>query len=164
MPGERIYRRNAHRLLLPILYMAPVAFFGIFALDLGPGSSPAPGERIVYGALCLPWLALAVRTLRIGVVVGEEGVTVRNVLRTRRVRWEDIDCFELGKWGGFPIGAARLHDGRAVRAAALNPPAYLGPEPEPGISRLIGELNAELDRARAAGLAGPAPESETGPP
>jgi len=141
-----------------------VAFFGVFALDLGPGSSPTSEARVVYAALCLPWLALAVRMLRIGVVLGEEGVAIRNVLRTRRLRWDEIERFEMGHWGGFPTGVARLRAGSWVRASALNPPAELQPWQNPLILRLLDGLNAELERARAAGLAGPPREPESALP
>lgn len=140
-----------------MLYLVPVAFFGAFALNLGPdGASIPTGQRLVYAALCLLWIVLAFRTLRIGVLPSRDGLVIRNVIRTRRVPWADIERFELGQWGGFPCGAARLVDGRSVTSFALNPPFELQAGQHPVVPRLLDELNQDLAAARAAGLASPA--------
>ena len=153
---RRIYRRHGHRIGLALIYLVPVVYFGIFALDNGPGADPVPtSQRLLYAALCLPWLALAARTLRVGVLLTADGVVVRNVMRTRRLPWAEIERFELGEWGGFPCGAVRLRNGDSVTAFALNPPFELTPGEHPVVPRLLKELNEDLGRARAAGLAGP---------
>lgn len=151
---RRIYRRQGHRIGLALLYLVPISFFGAFALNLGPGDEPIPtADRLVYAALCLPWIVLALRTLRIGVLPSREGVLIRNVMRTRRAAWADIERFELGAWGGFPCGAARLVDGRSLTIFALNPPFEFQTGQDPVVPRLLGELNEDLAAARAAGLA-----------
>src|SRR3954471_16457601 len=60
-----------------------------------------------FAAAALLLLALAWRTFRIGIAVGADGVVVRNVLRDRRLAWEEVERFELGDWWGFPIGGGR---------------------------------------------------------
>ncbi len=142
--------------MIPLIYLAPIVFFGIFALDLGPDAEPIPtNHRLVYAALCLPWIVLALRTLRIGVLPGRDGLVIRNVMRTRRVPWADVERFELGDWGGFPCGVARLADGGKVVISALNPPFEFQKGQHPVVPRLLAELNEDLAAARGTGVIAP---------
>ena len=153
----RVRRRETVRLGIAGLWLVPAVFFGYFALDLGSGAEPIPtGQRIVYGALAAVFLTLAVRTLRIGVVTGPDGVLVRGILRSWRLGWDEIERFEWGRWrgwGDYPCGVVRRRDGSAVTVFALNPPFELTKGQDRRIPDLLGELNEELGQAR--GIAAP---------
>jgi hypothetical protein len=150
---RRAFRRHTIRILIPLLEWVPVYWLGPFALAIGPGAPPTTNERIAYAAIALPFLLLGLRTMFIGVFTGPEGVKVRNVIRrTRRIPWRDVDAFVMGDRRGFPCGAVRLRDGTEITAFALNPPLELG-TPDRRTPWLLSELNGELARARAAGLA-----------
>lgn len=64
------------------------------------------------------YLGMGWRLLRMGVQVEPEGVIIRNAIGTRRLLWNEVDRFELGRFGLLKKGtqaAARLRDGRVVR-------------------------------------------------
>jgi Bacterial PH domain len=147
---RRTFRRQSVRIVIAYLWAVPAVFFGLFALALGPDAPPTTTERIVYAAIALPFAVLCVRTLRVGVVTGPDGVIVRNILRTHRIPWADVAGFEMSDWGGFPIGAVRRRDGSEQRAIALNPPLDLGEGGDRRTQRLLAELDGELTRARGA--------------
>jgi len=151
-PARRVYRRDAHRYVLSLLYLAGGALFLIPAVVVHPA----------WALGCVPFVVLAYLTFRIGIFPSADGVTVRNVLRSRRLAWEEIQRFDLGDWGGFSIGGAYLADGRFVRAFALNPPFEFKPGVSTTVPRLLEELNVELERARAATSTG-RPQQGSGP-
>jgi Bacterial PH domain len=113
---------------------------------------------------CVPWLVLAYRTFRIGVYTSSDGVLVRNVLRSRRVPWGEIERFDWGTWSGFPIGGVYLRDGRFVRAFALNPPFDTEHGADKTVRRALAALNDELARARTAGSSSREPSSDAAAP
>jgi hypothetical protein len=89
--------------------------------DLGP--RPA---GVLLGALAVLWLAGSWRILRMGVYVSGYGVRVRGVVRSRTLRWTDIESFALHhvvhRFGGFELtsGATVLIErqgGRTVRTS-----------------------------------------------
>jgi Bacterial PH domain len=146
------YRRHTVRFGIGLLWLTPVAVLTPFVLDLSPDGVPVPPEnRLIYLAICLPFLALSVRTMRIGVFTDENGVTVRGVLRSRRLRWDEIAAFEWGAWGGWPCGTVRRADGSRIVVFALNPP--LGDDDR--IDALLAELNAELAARPGSRSSGP---------
>lgn len=159
--ARRTMRRPTVALGLAGLLLLPVVFFGYFALDLGGEEIPA-GQRAVYGVLAALPLLAAVRAVRIGVVTGPDGVTVRGVLRSWRVRWDEIERFEWGRWRGFgdyPVGVVRRRDGSGITVLALNPPFEFVPGQDRRVPRLLEELNEMLGRARGI----PAPDSGAPP-
>ena len=102
------YARPTVRFGIGLLWLTPVAVLGPFALDLSPDGVPVPVEhRLLYLAICAPFLALSLRTMRIGLFTEPDGVTVRGVLRTRQIPWDQIAGFEWGKWGGFDLPMVR---------------------------------------------------------
>lgn len=162
---RRLFRRHTTRLVISLLYSVGFIYFAIFALAIGPGAPPTSRERLVYALLSLPFLALMVRTFRIAVITEPAGVRVRGVMRTRRIPWGDVDAFVMGDWGGFDCGAVRRRDGSEAIAFALNPPLQFGNERVPRMEYLLSELNGELERARALGLASaPASGRPAAPP
>jgi hypothetical protein len=113
--------------------------------------------QAVYGAIALVWWVLAVRAWRIGVFTGPDGVTVRGIVRTWRLRWADVLAFEEGTWrgpGGFPATVVRRIDHSQITVLALNATYDPAPEELDGLARTRREMNGELEKARAAGLAG----------
>jgi Bacterial PH domain len=158
MPERRVFARRLIRYGIGPLWLLPAAFFGYFALD---GGTPG-GQRAIYAALAVAFLVLAVRTMRVGVITGPNGVTVRGVLSTRRLRWDEIERFEWGRWRGFgdyPVGVVRRRDGSAVTVLALNPPFEFVKGTDRRVPRLLEELNELLGRARGI----PAPDSGAPP-
>jgi Bacterial PH domain len=155
---RRTVRRHSVALGLAGLLLVPAVFFGYFALD---ASIPA-GQRAVYAVLAAVPLVLAVRAARIGVYTGPEGVTVRGILRSWRLRWDEIERFEWGRWRGFgdyPVGVVRGRDGSRVTVLALNPPFEFVKGTDRRVPRLLEELNELLGRARGV----PAPDSGAPP-
>jgi hypothetical protein len=146
----RVHRRQTVRLGLGALWLLPAALLAYFALDLGGEGIPA-GQRAVYGSLAAAFLVLAVRTLRIGVATGPCGVTVRGVLRTWTVPWEEVERFAWGAWrgpGGWSCGVVRRRDGSSITVFALNPPFELRPGEDRTVPDLLEALNARLAAAR----------------
>lgn len=129
------YRRHSVRFGIGLLWLTPVAVLTPFILE-----TPA------YAAICAPLVALSIRTMRIGVFTSDAGVVVRGVLRTWRLRWDEIAAFEWGKWGGWPCGIVRRVDGSRIVVFALNPP--LGPDDR--VDRLLDGLSAELAARRGS--------------
>lgn len=147
MPERRVFGRRLIRYGIGPLWLLPAAFFGYFALD---GSTPA-GQRAIYAALAVVFLVLAVRTMRVGVLTGPDGVTVRGVLSTRRLRWDEIERFELGRWrgwGDYPCGVVRRADGSQLTVFALNPPFELAAGESREVPDALEALNAQLAVAR----------------
>ncbi|UMB68059.1 PH domain-containing protein [Mycobacterium paraterrae] len=105
---------NAEHAPPVVLKISPMAHFavGFFALGLlvpvltWPATAPL---------LIIPVL-LSALIVRLQTQADETGVTVRTLLGSRSVRWEDIDGlrFSRGAWG-----RAQLKDGHQVRLPAV---------------------------------------------
>jgi hypothetical protein len=155
----RVFRREWVRFGIAAIWLVPAAFFTYFAVD----PSVPGGQRVVYAAIALVSAALAARTARIGVVTAPDGVTVRGVVRSWRLRWEEIERFEWGRWrgwGSFPCGVVRRADGSQVTVFALNPPWEIPPGRSRAVPNALAELNEQLATARGW----PEPPSSGAPP
>jgi hypothetical protein len=152
-PERRVFRRNVHRVALPLVYLVPIFIFGLFAVTATP---------ILWIGVA-PCLWLAYRTLRIGVFTSPQGVLVRNVMRSRRLAWPEIDRFDWGDWGGFPTGGAFLEDNSFVWAFALNPPFETVRGQNSAVPNALEGLNRELERARGAAVTSTAGSSTVHP-
>jgi hypothetical protein len=141
--GRRVVRRSVIAYLMPLLpavVVIPLAFVAI-------APDTATGARIALGAAVAIYAIWSVRHVMIGVWLEPDGVLIRNVMSSRRLRWSEIERFEMGWWrrlrGGlssYECGIARLMDGGQVTIYALNPPwGDHGPVP-----KLLAELNARL--------------------
>lgn len=117
------------------------------ALVAAPGATV--GLRAGFAAAGLVFAILVVRNLGLGVDVGPQGVTVRNVMRTRQLTWSEIARFDIVPWRGyqmFPRPVAVLNGGGQLTLSALNPPLN-------DLQRTVdwvAQLNAELARSRGA--------------
>jgi hypothetical protein len=70
----------------------------------------------VFGgvALIAGWILLW-RAVRAGVVANASGVTIRNIWRSRFLRWSEIARFSVASYGGRTAGCVQLRDGTSVR-------------------------------------------------
>ncbi|WP_169787537.1 PH domain-containing protein [Kitasatospora setae] len=131
------YVNPAFRPLPWLLGPAGVAMLAAAASPSGPYGTVREG---LLGAVALFY---AVRTARLGVVAGPDGVRVRNLHSARTVRWERIEGFALA--GHLEI---RLRDGGTVSGRALEP--GLGFPREHHTARALAELEAALAAHRPA--------------
>lgn len=102
-------------------FVATVALY--FQSDDGPGRGFTT-ERIVILAVAAVFLGGGVRSLMMRLVIGPDGVTVRNLFRTRRFALDDVlDVGEVAyRFSGLPAVALQLSTGRTCSITALQPP------------------------------------------
>ena len=121
------------------------------------GDAPARSAQIVVlVALAVAMLWLTIRLVRAGVFISGEGVTFRNFLRTRYLRWDEIQQFEppapYGRLRNAGLRASLL-TGRVVYSSVYG----TGPFTRRGFADdIVIQLNGLLDAARL-------PASQTGP-
>jgi PH (Pleckstrin Homology) domain-containing protein len=105
---------NAERTPPVVLKISPMAHFavGFFALGL---LVPVLNWPVTAPLLVIPVL-LSALIVRLRTQADDSGVTVRTLLGSRSVRWEDIEGlrFSRGSWG-----RAQLKDGRQLRLPAV---------------------------------------------
>jgi hypothetical protein len=136
-----IRRRETVRFGIALVWALPLLFFAFFA-----------AQGVVYGLIAAVFAVLVVRTLRIGVATGPDGVVVRGILRSWKLPWAEVERFEMGRWrgwGDFPCGVVRRRDGSTITVLALNPPFELEAGQDRRVPDLLAELNAELAARRA---------------
>ena len=120
--------------------------FAVFAIlpavvVVAPGASPA--VRAIAAVITAAFLWAAYRSWRMAVIVGPEGVVVRNFARTTRIPWDDVDAFVSSNWLSFmpyEIGAVRRRSGKTILALGLTPPF--------GDPRPLSEVIATLEGLR----------------
>ncbi len=145
--GRRVYRRDEGRVVGSVFLLAGAAIFGELA---------RVNLLFVIGVVALLWIAY--RLFRIGVFADDDGVTVRDVLRTRkRVPWDEIDRFDLVRKRGYDAGGMYLKDGSLFTPIALQGPWGEGT----AVPRALSGLNEELARHRRT--CRPTSESTTAP-
>jgi hypothetical protein len=88
-------------------------------------------------------LAIGIRLRRSGITLDDEGITARGRLWTKRLRWNDIESFDLGPSLGLRLLAVHPN-GRRVRLQS-----YRGMDESDAQSALY-VLNSELQRRRMA--------------
>lgn len=91
----------------------------------------------------------SLRLARTGVYPTEDGVTVVNPLSTRRVRWELVQSFGIGRFGLYPrVGWVEEVNGTRLRIWGIQGPNPVT-RPKPGqAERMIDELNDLLGQHR----------------
>lgn len=150
--GRRVYRLWLAPLVICALYALPIVWMGALALDVAPDTAPVPmNQRIVYGAIALPFLLLFVRTAVVGVYLGTRSLVIRNVLRSHRLRYEEVNEFRAGRGSNatsFGGSTAHLHDGQVVRIFALDPSMVAFGDARRIVSERITELNVRLTTRR----------------
>lgn len=71
------------------------------------------GTRILAGVLAATWVAGAWRILRMGAYVGAGGVCIRGLLRSRTLRWQDVENVRLHK-ATHRLGRWEIESGMTV--------------------------------------------------
>jgi hypothetical protein len=106
--------QDAERTRPVVLNISPMAHFavGFFALGL---LVPVLAWPVTAPLLIIPVL-LSALIVRLRTQADDSGVTVRTLVSSRSVRWEDIDGlrFSRGSWG-----RAQLKDGHQLRLPAV---------------------------------------------
>jgi hypothetical protein len=107
-----------------------------------------PVSAIVFGAIAVAFGAFGLgREARAGVSTSRGGITVINPLRTRRLAWDKIERFSLGRSGFYArVGRAHLKDGRVVRLWAIQAPDPAVRPKYRKADEMIRELNTLLAR------------------
>lgn len=138
VPKKRVYRHGEQRRTAIGVAVGTPIVFGVMAIVVSP--------YLLFGAVFLLWYSCVM--WRIAVLLSSDGVRVRNMFRTRRFTWAEIDRFGWGDSGRWPgrIGGAYLRDGVFVYALALS----YGTDRVQGVESLLAGLNEELAGARAA--------------
>lgn len=64
----------------------------------------------------LAWAVIGIRGARMGVVVLDQGVSIRNLFSGYFVKWSDIESFGYGKLRvfGYPVVVVQLKDGSVL--------------------------------------------------
>lgn len=75
----------------------------------------AEGRPVVGLLIATSGVLTLLETMMPRVVITPEGLEVRNLLRTRRVHWSEVQGVEAG-WSATTV---RLHSGMSVRASAV---------------------------------------------
>jgi hypothetical protein len=149
-----VYRRRARWVLVGLAgVMLLVALSGTIASDADAG--PGALQQIVCGLSAASLAVLMVRISRLAVVVTPEHVQVRNLFRSYRLRWGDVEEVEEPPlYGAWRRAGLRFHvkGGRIISATAFTR----------GLidSRSVGSEVVVAIRARANGT--DAPSSEHG--
>lgn len=149
-PPPSVFRRPVVNGVLGMCaaVMAFVCLSGVFVT--ATDTAPSPDQRVVcvVGLAFFAWLAG--RVWRLAVLADEEGIVVRNVVRTRGFRWEEIKDFRSpATWGtmrhlGLKID---LCNGETVTASAFTHGALDGPD---FADRTVEALRNRLLRRRAS--------------
>jgi len=108
---ERPYRPGAGRWLViawEAVALALLAWTTVRRFDL-----TGPGVRMLVGVLAAVWVIGAWRILRMGAYVGAGGLRIRGLLRSRTMRWQDIEHVRLHK-AAHRIGPWEIESGLTV--------------------------------------------------
>lgn len=101
---------------------------------------------VIDALLMLGFLAPALRCPWHGVIVSPKQVVVRNIMRTHRVMWGDIERFEIARYDPWPqVGVVVLRNGRRIPMTALQ--VALATKVA---QRSVAELNRQLAAHTAA--------------
>ena len=114
---HRLGRSTRLLLILLAFVMFGFAVFSL-AVPIWGGASDEGGYwQIGLTPVFAGFGVLAWRMAFVRLSVSEDGLTIVNVLRTRRLRWREIKVFEVG-WAYAGISAV-LHDGGSVTINAI---------------------------------------------
>jgi hypothetical protein len=91
-------------------------------------------------------VAIGVRAARAGVVMSETGIRVMNVFSTVDLSWREIERFDVGRSGLFPLVCLiHLSDGSVLRTFGVQERTNF---PNGSAEQMAEELNAELSQRR----------------
>ncbi len=147
---RKIYRRNETRILLPLPYIPVIVLFIAVLVQTSPTDWWSP--LLALGTVIL--VLLAYRSFTIGVSVSDDDVAVRNIMRTRRISWDEVTRFDYGTQLGFPIGGVYLNSGRFIGATALAVPLLAIASGDSVVKKALDGLNSELAQQRQPSASG----------
>ena len=94
---------------------------------------------------------LGFRMARLGVFVEEDGIRVRNPLKTKSIPWSEVRGFVLSRSLLGEFGIAELHNGRSIRLWGIQSRSRVASPRDRRAELAIGSLNLELQVARGHG-------------
>jgi len=140
-----VIRRPGRAAAGALVLLAVAVFFGYGAVQTGGGAA------VVLILLCTVAVAAAVRMARSGVHVDADGITVRDLIRTRHLPWHDIcDISAAADDAQFRTIGIMMRDGSRVRCFALSP-MRLEDVAGHRFQLLHERLARQVERARADG-------------
>ena len=107
----------------------------LLLLTLAPGTTDdpnPPGLRVTWAVLAVAVAWVMLRTVRMCVVIREDGVVIRNTIRSHHLRWSEIDHVSrpAGYGKRFKSGVKfHLRDGRVVTADAFTTALFDADDP-----------------------------------
>ncbi|MCX5395814.1 PH domain-containing protein [Streptomyces sp. NBC_00102] len=110
------FRPGLTRLVLLTIALAFFVVLTVVALTL---ESLGPGDRVTFIAFAVLVAGVLVLLARPKIVADEEGVTVVNLTRTRRLAWEQI--LQVNLRAGDPWLFLGLSDGTSLPALGIQP-------------------------------------------
>jgi hypothetical protein len=120
----------------------------VWAIDSESAGHLGPGLLRLGGSWLLAAF-LGLRMARLAVRIEDDGIRVRNPLRTLSIPWRAVRGFTLARSVIGASGVAELHDGRNVRLWAIQPATGVTWKRDRRAELAIGALNVELQAARA---------------
>lgn len=130
--GALVWRIPPYQAALLILFVSAAAALNIY----GNPSDPVRTVTLAFGAVAL---ALAVLALRMYLVVDDEGVAVRHVLRQHWLPWSEVARVEVVS---EVRGAATVRLSRDDGTYVDVPPSLLQPSAPTSKPRALAQLNA----------------------
>jgi Bacterial PH domain len=132
----------------------------VVAVAIGTGQAltdpqvhPSVLDRVLgvglLGAMACAFAAFGIRAVLTGVLVHRDGITVRNLRRSRRLTWNEIDRFSLEPIALSTIGCVHLRDGEKVMTWGIQGPNRFVSPKSSGAIDAIAELNAILQQSRS---------------
>jgi Bacterial PH domain len=113
--------------------------------------APDTGRKLAFlllaaGTFGFTWWV----ALRPVVVMGASGIVIRNLFSTRRLGWQEIARFRIGRWKLLSaVCVIELKDGTSTHAYAIQVPNVSRGRPVTRESRIIDALNARLAKSDA---------------
>jgi hypothetical protein len=128
-----------------VLFVILVPFFSLVFLSMDL-REPNPLAIVVFSGIWLAIVAVALRLRSSRVIATRSGVTLKNILRTHRLAWDELRGFSLGRRGFNPaIGVAETTAGQIVTITAIQaPPLWPHSKRTRRALDAIEHLNAEL--------------------
>lgn len=123
---------------------------GLFVSPSDGKPNPQSASFVVVGLLInVAVLALFSRAATTGVRLDGKGVLVRNVRRSVRVGWADVQDFEVARRSLWPlIGIVRLTDGNVIPCYGIQRLLATGNKVNSRIHTMLQSMNATLTEQR----------------
>lgn len=122
-----------------------IGLFFILVTPSRPGAITGPGRPVLGLAWVLWGLLIASRT-RMGLVVSQEGITVRYRFHASSYKWSEVKEFRLRQWGPRKALRIELENGRRIGASGFGASS---PRDIQTAENVVAELNRRLDAARS---------------